>query len=286
MEDQSANETEALRMLDLFASVGTNRFDLTRTDRQGEKVKFERGYTLDRLRLALPGLLGLCAQAQQNLIVRPYGSPPVFLIQLDDLDAEKCQRVVAVSFLQLQTSPGNYQTWISLPADAGVDFIRRLRKGTGADPNASGATRVAGSRNFKERYAPDFPLIEIAASSPGLQTSQDQLIALGLVAPIAPQRAASPPRRAQGAGRQWPSYERCVREAPAKRDHSGPDTSRADFTWALIALDWGFSVEATTAQLMELSDKAKTEGERYAARTVHAAEAALARRHGKSHNEP
>jgi hypothetical protein len=53
---------------------------------------------------------------------------------------------------------GNYQAWVALPAaESDREFARRLRKGTGADANASGAVRLAGSINFKERYAPDFP---------------------------------------------------------------------------------------------------------------------------------
>jgi hypothetical protein len=41
------------------------------------------------------------------------------------------------------------------------DFARRLREGTGADTTTSGATRVAGSINSKEEYAPQFPRVAI-----------------------------------------------------------------------------------------------------------------------------
>ena len=50
-----------------------------------------------------------------------------------------------------------------MPDAEDKDFARRLRKGTGADPTASGATRVAGSLNFKDKYAPDFPRVAIRA---------------------------------------------------------------------------------------------------------------------------
>ena len=53
-------------------------------------------------------------------------------------------------------------------ADADADFARRLRKGAGADLAASGATRVSGSLNFKEKYAPAFPRVETVHASPGL----------------------------------------------------------------------------------------------------------------------
>ena len=54
------------------------------------------------------------------------------------------------------------------------DFARRVRKGTGADATASGATRVAGSLNFKDKYAPDFPRVTIREARPGQLTSADR----------------------------------------------------------------------------------------------------------------
>ena len=72
-----------------------------------------------------------------------------------------------MSFLILRTSPGNYQAWVAV-ADGDADFARRLRKGAGADLTASGATRVSGSLNFKEKYAPAFPRVETVHASPGL----------------------------------------------------------------------------------------------------------------------
>ena len=47
-----------------------------------------------------------------------------------------------------------------------------------------------------------------------------------------------------------------------------PDISRADFTWCRTAIEWGWSREATAARLMELSSKAKENGERYAILTA------------------
>jgi RepB DNA-primase from phage plasmid len=55
-------------------------------------------------------------------------------------------------FLTIETSPGNFPAWLALPGMEDKDFARRLRKGTGADTTASGATRVAGSVNFKDKY--------------------------------------------------------------------------------------------------------------------------------------
>ena len=49
--------------------------------------------------------------------------------------------------------PANYQAWVALPGDEDGDLARRLRKGTGADTTASGATRAARSDDhLSERY--------------------------------------------------------------------------------------------------------------------------------------
>jgi hypothetical protein len=59
-----------------------------------------------------------------------------------------------------------------------------------------------------------------------------------------------------------------------------PDISKADFTWCMIAIEWGWSVTATVARLMQESRKAQENGERYALRTTQNAAAAVARRRG------
>ena len=56
-----------------------------------------------------------------------------------------------------------------------------------------------------------------------------------------------------------------------KRDASGPDRSRADFSWCMIAIDWGWGIEAAAARLMGLTAKARENGEGYARRTARAA---------------
>jgi hypothetical protein len=74
--------------------------------------------------------------------------------------------------------------------------------------------------------------VQIAHSAPGLMASPAQLAALGLVA--APEKTAryvplSPTLRTRS--RKWPSYQVCAQGAPENRDKTGPDISRADFTW-------------------------------------------------------
>jgi hypothetical protein len=74
-------------------------------------------------------------------------------------------RLGEAAFLLLETSPGNHQAWVAVsglntPEEA-KDSSRRLRKGTGADHSASGATRVAGTSNYKRKYEPNFPTVRI-----------------------------------------------------------------------------------------------------------------------------
>src|SRR5277367_4817204 len=149
--DNGHNEARA--MLDAFASVGATQFDVTWTTRGGAKDGFRRGVKLADLTPALPAMLDDATRKQRNLIVRPHGQAVTF-IQLDDLAPATLARLAPAVFLTLQTSPGNFQAWVAMAGLDDNDFARRLRKGAGADPTASGATRVAGSLNFKDRVAP------------------------------------------------------------------------------------------------------------------------------------
>jgi hypothetical protein len=261
-------------MLDAFASVGTDRCDLPLIDLAGHKVAFRPGRTLDGLRPALGQLLRDAAAVQHNVIVRPR-STGTTLIQLDDLDATATERVKPFSFLILCTSPGNYQAWVAV-ADA---FARRLRKGVGADLTASGATRVSGSVNFKGKYAPAFPRVETVHACPGRIVTPAELEALGLVAPQ--ERLISSVNyvsHSHQGTRGWPSYQRCLEKASPTHEGGRPDISRVDFTWCLIAIDWGWSVEETAARLMQESNKARENGQPYALRTARSAAAAVERR--------
>jgi len=180
-DDNPASQA-ARAMLDAFTSAGADHFDITWTTRQGEKAGFRRHMPADTLRHLLPVMLSNAEKNERNLIVRPLSDRAVF-IQLDDLSRAGLERVKLAAFLGLETSPGNYQAWVAIPAgQADKDFARRLRKGAGADDTASGATRVAGSLNFKDKYAPDFPTVQIAHNAPGLMASTGQLESMGLVA--------------------------------------------------------------------------------------------------------
>jgi hypothetical protein len=78
--------------------------------------------------------------------------------------------------------------------------------------------------------------------------------------------------------RGWPDYQRCMDGAPPNGDGTGPDRSRADFTWCMTAIDWGWSVEEAGDRLMELSEKAQENGDDYVLRTARNAAAAVERR--------
>jgi RepB DNA-primase from phage plasmid len=168
-------------MLDAFASVGAERFDLTLTAAAGGKVAFRGNRSLAELHPALSAILQDAAERRHNVIVRPRSAGST-LVQLDDLGEGAAAWLRPVSFLILRTSPSNFQAWVAV-ADADAGFARRLRQGVGADLTASGATRVSGSMNFKDKYAPDFPRVETVHISPGLVVTRAELEALGTVAP-------------------------------------------------------------------------------------------------------
>jgi hypothetical protein len=244
-----------------------------------EAPNADRQSPFGQLRPTMPDILQDAEEQRHNVIVRPRSSVAT-LIQLDDLGEDAAARLRPVSFLVLRTSPGSYQAWVAV-SDADVGFARRLRQGAGADLTASGATRISGSMNFKEKYAPGYPRVETVHASPGRVATRAELEVLGVVAPLeksAP--AVIPVSRQRASARGWPSYQRCVENAPPARGGGRPDISRADFTFCLLAIDWGWSVEETAARLMQESGKAQENGEAYALRTARNAAAAIERRGG------
>lgn len=160
------------------------------------------------------------------------------------------------------------------------DFARRLRIGLGADPTASGATRVAGSTNFKPKYAPNYPVITVCHVRPGNQASEADLTSAGFVAPREIRDTTTTPTLCRSrTRRRWPSYERCVADAPMNHAGTAPDISRADFAFCLIAIDWGWTPAEAGARLMDESAKARENGAGYAELTAQRAATALVRRH-------
>jgi DNA invertase Pin-like site-specific DNA recombinase len=271
---------EAYQMLDTFVGSGATTFDVTFLDIDGQKRGFRAGQTARQLRTSLPQLVSGLQERQQNIIVRPH-SDKVTFIQLDDLSADKTAQLEPVACLTLETSPGNHQAWVAvsdlIPSEE-KDFARRLRKGVGADLNASGATRVAGTPNYKVKYRPEFPTVKIAHSAPGRIATREQLEAMGIVAATEPfYEAPASPFRVSSVGRSWPDYDRCVQGAPMKHGENKPDISRADFFFALMAAQRGWDAPDIASRLMDLSSKAKENGQRYADLTAENAVAATER---------
>src|ERR1039458_5270402 len=64
--------TEALRMLDAFASVGAHRFDVTFLDIDGQKRGFRAQQSASQLRNSLPILLPGLTERHNSLVVRPH----------------------------------------------------------------------------------------------------------------------------------------------------------------------------------------------------------------------
>jgi hypothetical protein len=274
---------QAWSMLDAFAGLGVERFDLTQTDCDGQKRSFHGGQRLESLRGWMASLLESAIRRRHNVIVRPRGGSAE-LVQLDDLSEVKVERVRNAAFLILTTSAGNHQAWVAVGEPA-PDLARRLRQGSDADPSASRATRVAGSVNFKRKYAPDFPLVHIWEVTPRRTVTQAELEAMGMVAAPDPSVVFPPPRVSPGRrGKAWPSYERCLASAPLAHHSDRPDVSRADFTFCLLAIDWGWTIQDTCARLLELSRKARENGEAYAWLTVRRAAAAVHRRLSLNHS--
>ena len=144
---------------------------------------------------------------------------------------------------------------------------RRIKKGAGADPRASGATRIAGSYNFKPKYAPDYPRVQLQSIAPKPTVTVAELDSAGLIAPrelppADPGHAPRLPRTFRVL--TWPNYARCLAEAPRAKNHDGQDRSAADFNFCVISIDRGWAVEATANQLMAESENAKSTGYHYA----------------------
>lgn len=276
-EGKQPDTGQAQAMLAAFASVGARAFDVTFTDVQGEKTGFQSNRPLDELRRTIGKSLDASTALKQNFIIRPRSTRARF-VQLDDLDRAKADRVSPHAFMVLETSPGNFQAWLAVsdaPADneAARDLARRLRKGAGADLTASGAVRISGSLNFKSKYAPDFPIVELRQVNAGHVAGTAELDAAGILAPEEePRPARVQTQRLTSTGRpsrkKWPSYKFCLDHAPMTHGEDRPDISRADFTWCRTAIEWGWSIQATAGRLMELSSKAKENGEAYAVLTA------------------
>jgi hypothetical protein len=247
-------------MLDVFGSVGATGFNVEWTTLQDEHHRSRKGVNLLELRRAIPGMLDAAIADQLNLIVRPLG-PKVWFIQLDDLKAEQLDRLAPRIFLMLETSPGNHQAWLALAGQHDKEFARRVRRGAGTDKRATGATRVAGSLNFKEKYAPDFPRVKIHTAEPGGIVTRAELEELGLVAAPLVLAPFTPAPLSGRPSDKWPSYDIALARAGLNSAGTGPDRSNADLRFAMTSIGmYRRGKEETVARLMQVSDKARQKG--------------------------
>lgn len=135
---------------------------------------------------------------------------------------------------------------------------------------------MAGTPNYKRPHEPNFPEVKILQAAPGRLTTKAQIQGIGLLA--APEQAYEIPAPFRASSVQnWPDYQRCILGAPMNNGKSGPDISRADFFWAMMAAQRGHGIEEIASRLMEISSKAKENGDRYAQTTAQNAVAAADR---------
>lgn len=307
--------SEALRMIDTFASVGANKIHVSKTDINNE-IQWGKAYSPPELRKVLPAMIRVAAKLEEcdlldksgkitgqaraggNLMVRPMSDTSAF-IQLDDLTEAKLDRVRAVAFITVRTSPGNNQAWIAVPKFASdqdrKDFTRRVKKQVAADSSATGSVRLAGTSNFKPKYIGDFPTVAIIEATAGRITTPEALESLGLVAPEDPAPTVvrfqpSGNRKPLSGERSWPDYERCVKAAPPSKEGQGPDRSMADFFWCLMAAQRGHNIEDIADKLLEVSPKAQERArlhdEGYALITAQNAAAAAERGRKRGRGKP
>ncbi len=106
-------------MLNAFASVGATAFDVTLLDIEGREQGFQKNRGLQELLRSMGQRLEAAERSHHSIVIRPR-STTATLIQLDDFDEAKAERLVPHSFMTLQTSPGNYQVWLAV-TDAPTD---------------------------------------------------------------------------------------------------------------------------------------------------------------------
>jgi RepB DNA-primase from phage plasmid len=283
--------------------VGARDFVVTKTDIE-QCVKWGKHYTAAEVHRQLPAMVrtaairrphhlpsGETVMAGENLIIRPTG-PDIAFVQLDDLSAEQLDRVRPAAFIIHATSRGNHQAWIAVsgvPAgkEQFKEFMRRVRKAVGGnDKSASHATRIAGTENFKVKYSPEYPTVQIIHAMPGRVMTPEKLQEIGLLAdPESVKSFVADTHIGRKSGtfssRPWPSYEKALAGAPPNKSGTGPDRSQADYWFCYLAQQWGRSMEETEQKLLEVSPKARYQAENgdpgYARITAQNAAAAVER---------
>lgn len=281
------SETEFLRAIAAFETIGCRRFLVglkddaalaaNQSDHYVQKGKF------DSRDHKLLNILRESVARQRSCILTPQGSE---LIHLDDCDPDEMELLRPHAFAVFQTSHDSYHCWLALTdADAGsvdditVRLFARLGKGCKANRACGRSCRWPGSRNYKHADAPVVRLTYTAAHV----TNERELLAAGIIAePMSSPQVTTPPvltarpfaTAAIKKPIRFPDYAQVLTSVPTVQ--SGPragqaDTSKADYRWSYIALEWGWAESEVACQLPLVSERAPSKGNRYIRRTVGAA---------------
>ncbi len=282
---QFASETPEFDALEVFESVGAFSFEVTHLHDPSPRKNKNRNYEAvdgGDFRAGLPRYLEMNRVEQAggeywSMAVRPRSERVVFWL-VDDATRETCERLRAVSLLQIETSPGNYQSWLAVGDESEKKeldvlrgrFLREVSR-TGGNGGSFGALRWPGSFNHKpERKQADGsqPAVRIVHLEMGCITTVAELESMGLLAP--------PIARVGGSNfkvvphkvpTKWPSWEQELGYSKTKSDGTR-DRSVADFRWCRTALLWGWSETEVAAKLREVSPKACDETKHYLEITV------------------
>ena len=266
----TSNGKKALAMIDLFATtLGARVFHLSILDIKAEEVpgKQRPRTPIGQLRQLISETMRRCEALQESVVIRP---DPVTAtpIQLDDLDKERAEKLAPHAFMIVRTSAQKYQAWLAVidaPKElyAARAFKRRVKRGVGGnDKNATGAVRIAGSLNFKNDYAPNFPMVEMTHIKARHTVTAAELDQAGLLAPeeivvqppVAQARVSS---ETSSRAEPWPDYQTALDRAWLKSDGT-PDRSAADHLFCMWSLQRNCgSIEQVAAKLLDVSPKAQ-----------------------------
>ena len=287
-----ASEKPEIDAVEVFESVGAFGFEVTHLHDASPSKDKKRNFEIvdgaefrdELVRYLEMNKVEQAGGEYWSVAVRPRSERVVFW-QVDEATRATCELHRAVSFLQIETSPGNYQCWLAISdelekeeLDATRERFLRIVKRTGGNGGSYGALRWPGSTNHKpERKQADGtqPVVRIVHLGMGRVTTVAELEDLGLLAP--PIKKAERPNFKVYANKvptKWPSWERELGYCRLK-ESGARDRSEADFRWCRTAFLWGWSDADVTAELRKVSPKACDETKHYINRTVEkAAEAA------------
>jgi hypothetical protein len=287
-ESDIAKCLSAKGMIEAFESVGVQCFDLTITDEVSNPAKkrtrqFKRNLSGTELKQHLDSVLPQCERERLNVIVRPHAGSQMYLAQLDDLSPSALKKIQNYCFITLETSPNNYQAWIAIEG-GDIQSARRLRTDLNADRGASGAVRLAGSRNFKPKHQQiNYPQIKVIDKEPGLITDVQQLEEENVLNSQAPRVNLMRPNN-RSAPRTMPNYDNFMERAHLN-SKGQIDRSRVDFAYSTTALRRGFSREEVRSVLLKSSSKARERGNYYVDQTLNAAMREVARAESENSKE-